>query len=60
MFNIRAYDLRNNSDIMGEIAVGAKLQSFIDGGVLSKWSKRTYLDSKATGEESNAYILTVA
>ena len=45
---------------MDEEAVGAKLQSFIDSGVLSKWSRRTYLDFEATGEESNAYNLTVA
>ena len=60
VFNITEYDCKNNSTSVGEEAVRAKLQSFIGSGVLSEWTKRTYLDFKATGEESTAYNLTVA
>ena len=61
VFNITANDAKNNlPDTFGEDAVRAKLQSFIESGILTKWSKTTHIYFEASGEEANAYILTVA
>ena len=57
MFNITSYWVKTYTEF-GEDAVGAKLQSFVDSGVLTNWSKSTHIYYEATGEEAYAYILT--
>ena len=62
MFNITVNDAKNNlPDTFGEDVVGSKLQSCVDSGILTKWSMTTtHVYFGATGEEANAYILSVA
>ena len=59
MFNITSYWVKNYTEF-GEDAVGAKLQSLVESGVLINWSKTTHIYYEATGEEAYAYILTVS
>ena len=61
MFNITANDAKVNlPDTFGEDAVRTKLQSYIDSGILTKWNRTTHVYFEVSGEEANAYILSVA